>query len=111
MSRKTCFMIFIVAVVVIMASFVAGFSPVTREVSKVFTQMCGLYLSLSAVTTSLLLSKQKHYWLIMLGIAVVAAIAIQLLVVGGSLITIALLYKIIAFVVYAYLIQLMRYMW
>ncbi len=111
MSRKTCFMIFIAAVVVIMASFVAGFSPVTKEVSKVFAQMCGLYLALAAVITSLLLSKQKHYWLIMLGIAVVAAVVIQLLVVGGSLMTVALLYKIIAFIVYAYLIQLMRYMW
>lgn len=111
MSRKTCFMIFIAAVVVIMASFVVGFSPVTNEVSKVFAQMCGLYLSLAAVITSLLLSKQKHYWLIMLGIAVVAAVVIQLLVVGGSLMTVALLYKIIAFIVYAYLIQLMRYMW
>ncbi len=110
MSRKTCFIIFIAAVVVIMASFVIGFSPVTREVSKVFAQMCGLYLSLAAVITSLLLSKQKHYWLVMLGIAVVAAVLIQLLVVGGSLMTIALLYKIIAFIVYAYLVQLMRYM-
>lgn len=104
-------MIFIAAVIVIMASFVAGFSPVTNEVSKVFAQMCGLYLALAAVITSLLLSKQKHYWLIMLGIAVVASVLIQLLVVGGSLMTVALLYKIIAFIVYAYLIQLMRYMW
>lgn len=111
MSRKTCFMIFIAAVVIIMASFVAGFSPVTREVSNVFAQMCGLYLALAAVITSLLLSKQKHYWLIMLGIAVVASVLIQLLIVGGSLMTVALLYKIIAFIVYAYLIQLMRYMW
>ena len=110
MSRKTCFMIFIAAIVVIMASFIAGFSPVTHEVSKVFTQMCGVYLSLAAVITSLLLSKQKHYWLVMLGIAVVAAALIQLLVVGGSLMTIALLYKIIAFIVYAYLMQLIRYM-
>lgn len=111
MSRKTSFMIFIAAVIVIMASFVAGFSPVTSEVSKVFTQMCGLYLSLVAVITSLLLSKQKHYWLIMLGIAVVASILVQLLIVGGSLLTIALLYKVIAFIVYVYLVQLMRYMW
>lgn len=111
MSRKTCFMIFIAAVIVIMASFVAGFSPVTSEVSKVFAQMCGLYLALAAVIASLLLSKQKHYWLIMLGIAVVVAVLIQLLVVGGSLMAVALLYKIIAFIVYAYLIQLMRYMW
>ncbi|MCM1324752.1 MAG: hypothetical protein NC218_11590 [Acetobacter sp.] len=110
MSRKTSFMIFIAAVVIIMASFVAGFSPITREVSKVFTQMCGLYLSLAAVITSLLLSKQKHYWLIMLGIAVIASILIQLLIVGGSLMTVALLYKIIAFIVYVYLVQLMRYM-
>ena len=111
MSRKTCFMIFIAAVVIIMASFVAGFSPVTREVSNVFAQMCGLYLALAAVITPLLLSKQKHYWLVMLGIAVVAAVLIHLLIVGGSLMTVALLYKIIAFVVYVYLIQLMRYMW
>lgn len=110
MSRKTCFMIFIAAVVIIMASFVIGFSPVTREVSKVFAQMCGLYLTLAAVIASLLVSKQKHYWLIMIGIAVVASVLIQLVLVGGSLMTVALLYKIIAFIVYAYLILLMRYM-
>lgn len=110
MSRKTAFMIFVASVIVIMASFVANFSPVTREVSNVFTQMCGLYLSLAAVITSLLLSKQKHYWLVMLGIAVVASVLIQLIVVSGSLMTVALLYKIIAFIVYVYLVQLMRYM-
>lgn len=110
MSKKTCFMIFIAAVVIIIASFVAGFAPVTSEVSKVFAQMCGLYLTLAAVITSLLLSKQKHYWLIMLGIAVVASVLIQWLIVGGSIMTIALLYKIIAFIVYVYLVQLMRYM-
>lgn len=110
MSRKTCFMIFIAAVVVIMASFVAKFTPVTREVSNVFAAMQNIYIAVSSVVIALLLSKQKYYWLLMLGIAVIVAAIIQVVVLGGALMTAALLYKIIAIVVYAYLIALMRFM-
>lgn len=111
MSRKTCFMIFIAAVVVIMASFVIGFSPITSEVAKVFAQMESVYIALPAVITALLLSKQKHYWLIMLGLALIIAAVVQLVITGGTLISMALLYKTIAVIVYVYLICLIRFMW
>lgn len=110
MSKKTCFMIFIIAVVAIMASFVANFTPITSEVAKVFAQMQNLYIALAAVIISLLLAKQKHYWLLMLGVAVIAAAIIQTVVMGQALMSIALLYKIIAIIVYAYLVALMRFM-
>jgi len=110
MSKKVCFRIFIIATVIILTAFVAHLSLITKEVSAVFTQMQNLYVALSAVIISLLMTKTKHYWLIMLGVAVIAAILIQAFVIGGAVMTIALLYKIIAFIVYVYLIALMRFM-
>jgi hypothetical protein len=110
MSKKVCFRIFAVSLIIILASFIINFAPVTSEISKVFTQMQNIYLSVSAVVIALLLKKQRHYWLIMIGIAVIASIIIQLLIAGGSLLTIALLYKIIAFIIYVYLTVLIRYM-
>ena len=110
MSKQTCFMIFIAALVVIMASFIFGFGVVTAPVSETFGAMKGLYLTISALVVSLLIFKQKYYWLLILGCAVVAAVLIQLLIVGGSVMSIAVLYKIAAFAVYAYLVQLVRFM-
>ena len=110
MSKQTCFMIFIAALVVIMASFISGFGVVTAPVSETFGPMKGLYLTISALVVSLLILKQKYYWLLILGCAVVAAVLIQLLIVGGSVMSIAVLYKIAAFAVYAYLVQLVRFM-
>lgn len=110
MSRKTCFMIFIAAVTIILVSYVIKFSPVTGAVSSVFAAMQNPYLATSAVVVSLLLAKQRYYWLLILGCAVLAAVLIQFFVVGGALAAAVLLYKIAAFVVYAYLIMLMRFM-
>lgn len=110
MSKKTCFMIFIAAMVIILASYVLNFAPVTREVNAVFSQMQNIYIAASAVIISLLMRKSKHYWLIMLGIAIIAAGVIQVVVQGSSLMTLALLYKAIAFIVYVYLVALARFM-
>lgn len=44
MSRKTCFMIFIAAVTIILVSYVIKFSPVTGAVSSVFAAMQNPYL-------------------------------------------------------------------
>lgn len=110
MSKKTCFMIFIAAIVAIMVSFILKFHPVTGEVSAVFSAMQNPYIAVAASVLSLLLIKQRWFWLMILGCAVLTAIAVQLLVTGETLAVAALIYKIVAFVVYAYLIVLMRFM-
>ena len=110
MSKKTCFLIFIAALVIILASYALNFSPVTREVSAVFTQMQNVYIAASAVIIAFLMSKSKHYWLIMLGIALIAAGIIQVVVQGGVLMSVATLYKAVAFLVYVYLVALIRFM-
>ncbi len=110
MSKKTCFMIFIVAVTVIMASFVLHFSPVTMPVSKIFYAMQNLYIALSAVIAALLLLKQKYYWLIMLGCGLFIVALIQMFLIGGAIISVAALYRVLAFLVYAYLVILARHM-
>lgn len=110
MSKKTCFMIFAVALVIILASYALNFAPVIREVNAVFAQMQNVYIAVSAIIISFLMSKSKHYWLMMLGVAIVAAAIIQTVVQGGALITIAVLYKAIAFLVYVYLVALIRFM-
>ena len=46
----------------------------------------------------------------MLGIAMVAAAVVQTVVQGSALMTIGLLYKAVAFLVYVYLVALLRFM-
>ena len=110
MSRRSSFIIFIIATIVMMASFVINFSPITAPVARTFAAMQNMYIALTAVIASLLLIKQKYYWLEMLGVAVIAAIIIEVVVLSGTLTSLAVLYKIIAIAVYAYWIQLMRFM-
>ena len=110
MSKKTCFMIFIAALVIILASYALNYSPVIREVNAVFAQMQNVYIAASAIIISFLMSKSRHYWLMMLGIAIVAAAVVQTVVQGGALMTIGLLYKAVAFLVYVYLVALIRFM-
>lgn len=110
MSKRSSFIIFIIATIVMMTSFVLNLSTVTAPVSHTFAATQNMYLALTAVIASLLLIKQKYYWLEMLGIAVIAAIIIEVIVLGGAVMSMAVLYKIIAIAVYAYWIQLMRFM-
>lgn len=110
MSKKTCFMIFVIAVIAIIAAFILKIGAVTSEVEAVFAAMKNPYVAGAAVILALLLNKQKHYWLLMLGCALIAAVAIQLLF-GGAFALWPIAYKAIAFMVYVYLIALIRFMW
>lgn len=110
MSKKTCFIIFVVALVAILASFVLNFTPITREVNAVFAQMQNLYIALAALVISFIISKNKHYWLIMLGVSIVVAGIIQVFIEGAALMSIGLLYKAVACLVYVYLVALIRFM-
>jgi hypothetical protein len=103
-------MIFVAALVIILTSYVLKFAPVTREVSAVFAEMQNIYIAVSSVIISLLMSKTKHYWLIMLGVSLIAAAIIQTVIQGSTLMTIGLLYKTLAFIVYVYLVALSKFM-
>ena len=111
MSKKVCFKIFIFALIGIMISFVINFSPVTSVVSSIFSEMQNLYLSITAVAVSCVLKKNRHYWLTLFGIALIAAFVLEFFVGSGSFISIAIIYKILAFVVYAFLVRLVIFMW
>jgi len=110
MSKKTCFMIFVVAVIALIAAFIFKISAITAPAGAVFAAMKNPYVAGSAVILALLLNKQKHYWLIMIGCAVVAAVLIQLFIAGGHLALWPIVYKSAAFLVYAYLVALIRFM-
>lgn len=103
-------MIFVVSVIVIMAAYILRIGAVTTQVKQVFSAMRSPYIAGAAVVLALLLNKQKYYWLIMLGCAVLTAVLVQLFVVGGSLTAWSLVYKTVAFLVYAYLVALIRFM-
>lgn len=110
MSKKTCFMIFIAAVTAIMISFILNFHPVTGEVSAVFSAMRNPYIAVTSLVLSLLLAKQRYFWLMILGCAVLTAVVVQMVIAGGSLSAGILIYMVVAFAVYAYLVVLMRFM-
>lgn len=110
MSKKTCFMIFVIAVVALIAAFILKISALTTPAVLIFGNMKNPYIAVGAIILSLLLNKQRHYWLLMSACAVIAAILIQIFVIGGTLAFWPILYKTAAFLVYAYLITLIRFM-
>ena len=109
MSRKSYLATLVIALIAILAAFVFNYTPLTSEISKVFGAMQILWLAGSASLISLALVKKSGYLLLSLGAAVIAAILIQWLVVGGTILSIELIYKVIAYLVYAYLIYLLHY--
>lgn len=110
MSKKTCFIIFLIALGTILVSYLLNFVPVIRETNMIFAQMQNVYIAVSAIVLALVLAKNKYYWLIMLALALIVAALIQVLIAGGTVMSVAVLYKAIAFMVYAYLITLARFM-
>ena len=110
MSKKACFIVFVISLVTILVSHILGINVVNKEVALVWGQMQNVYIALTAIICSIFVSKTKHYWLIMIGLATITAAVVQTLVLHQALITIGLLYKIIAFLVYAYFFILCKYM-
>lgn len=109
MSKKAYLTVLVIALITILTALVLNYTPITREVSKVFSAMQILWLAGAAVLFSLALVKKSGYWLISLGLAVVVALLIQWLVIGGTVVSIALIYKIVAYLVYAYLVYFIRF--
>ncbi|MDY4884631.1 MAG: hypothetical protein SO141_00025 [Alphaproteobacteria bacterium] len=110
MSKKTCFLIFVAAVIIIALSFIFKIAEVTVPVNLLFGSMKNPYIAGSAVVLALLFNKQRHYWLIMIACALLAAIVVQMLIAGGTFEVYAIMYKALAFLVYVYLIMLIRFM-
>lgn len=110
MSRKTCFLIFVIALIALIAAFLFKINVITSHAMAIFAAMKNPYIAGSAIILAVLLSKQKYYWLLILACAIIAAVLVQMFVVGGALAFWPLLYKTLAFMVYAYLILLIRYM-
>lgn len=110
MSKKTCFMIFVIAVIALIVAFMLKISAITVPANSIFAAMKSPYIAGSAFILALLLNKQKHYWLIMLACAILAAVLIQLFVVGSTLALWPVVYKAAAFLTYAFLITLIRFM-
>ncbi len=109
MSKKAYILTLIIALVAILAAFVLNYTPITKEVSKIFGNMQILWLAGSACLISLALVKKSGYWLISLGLSIVAALLIQWLVIGAPIVLIDIIYKAIAYLVYAYLVYVLRY--
>lgn len=110
MSKKTCFAIFVITTIVIMTAFILKISTITTHVESIFHAMKHPYLAIPALIIAFLLRKQKHYLLLMIGCSVVTAIILQMFIIGSSFAIIPIIYKAAAFLVYAYLIVLIRFM-
>lgn len=110
MSKKTCFMIFTVLVISLIAAFILNISEITMPAQKVFSTMKNPYIAISAIICALLLQKQKHYFLLMLACAILCAVLVQFFIVGGALAFYPILYKSLAFLAYVYLLVLIRFM-
>lgn len=110
MSRKTCFLIYVISLVAILVSYIINFTPVTKEITNIFIQMQNVYLASTAVLLSFIIKKHKHYFLIQLGLSVLTAIIIQIFVSHDPLLSLGLIYKICAYIVYIYLSIQIRYM-
>jgi len=110
MSKKTCFMIFVISIITILAAYIFNITTITVPVNNIFSSMQNPYIAGISILISLLLNKQKYYWLIMIGCAVIIAIIIQLFILNSSFVILAIIYKASAILVYAYLTSLIRFM-
>jgi len=110
MNKKICFAIFVAVLITLIAGVLFHIGVINHTRDAVFAQMQNFYVCISAIVCAILLAKQKYYWLLVIGCAIIAAILIQLLVVGhlGSIYIIAM--RAAAFLAYAYLTALIRFM-
>ena len=110
MSKKTCFTIFVIAIIAIIISFILKISTITTHVESIFYAMKHPYLAVPALIIALLLRKQKYFFLLMIGCSIVTATILQMFITGSGFAIIPIIYKAAAFLVYAYLTILIRFM-
>ena len=105
-----CFLIFVAALITIVAGFMFNIGSITSVTRAVFADMQGFYVCASGIILGLLLYKHKYYWLLLIGCAIVAAILIHLLVLGSLGTVYALAIRATAIMAYGYLTALVRFM-
>ena len=110
MNKKMCFMIFVAAVIVIIAGFLFNIGVIKSITREVFADMSGFYACAAGVLLGILLSKNKYYWLLLIPCALIAAALIQFFVVGSISNIHALLIRTAAVMAYGYLTALIRFL-
>ena len=110
MNKKMCFMIFVAAVITVIAGFLLNIGIIKSVTRDIFADMQGFYACASGVVFGILLAKNKYYWLMLIACAIVASILIHLFVFGsvGSLYSLAI--RAVAIMAYGYLTALIRFM-
>lgn len=110
MNRKMCFLIFVVAAITIVAGFLLNIGAIKSVTKEIFSDMQGFYVCAAGIIIGLLLYKHNYYWLLLIGCAIVAAILIHLIVLGGLGTVHALAIRAAAVMAYGYLTALIRFM-
>ena len=110
MSKKTCFLIYVIAIPTILISYIINFAPITNEISHIFSSMQNPYLASAATILSLLPQKTKHYLVYHLGLSIITVAIISLFITHTPLISLTTIYLIISYMVYNYLTLQIRYM-
>ncbi len=110
MNKKMCFLIFVAAVIALIAGIVFKIGVINNLRDAIFAHMQNFYVCVSAIVCAVLLAKNKYYWLLIIGCAVVAALLIQFFMVGNISNIYQISMRAAAFLVYAYLTALIRFM-
>lgn len=110
MNKKMCFLIFVAAIITIIAGFLLNIGIIKSITKEILADMQGFYVCAAGVAIGLLLYKHKYYWLLLIGCAIIAAVLIHLLVLGGLGSVHALAIRAVAVMAYGYLTALIRFM-
>lgn len=107
-KTKSYFTITIAAIIAIAAGFVFEIGAITSFTYKCLSYAKENVLSVSAAVCAFIFLGNKNYWLIIAACAVVAALLIQFVVIGGSAGLISLAARAVTFMAIVFLMNFVK---
>lgn len=109
MRKKSTYLYFMAAIVILIAAaFALNISIIKSTVHSIFTMTMSPWVCATAAISAFIFTGNKHYWLISAATAVIAAIAIQFFIIGGSLVFMTILARALAFLAIVYILNLIK---
>lgn len=109
MRKKSSYLYFLATIIILIAAaFALNISVIKTLTHSVLTMATSPWVCAVAAISAFIFTGNKHYWLINTAAAVIAAIAIQFFIIGGSLVLMIILARVLAFLAIVYILNLLK---
>ena len=109
MSRKQTYLfIFAMGLIIIFIGRFMYFNNINMVVNSTWTWMQSPYIFVPAAICAFIFMSNKKYWLINTGIALIASLAVQYLILSGGGTLYTILTRAFAYIVIVYLLNLIK---